>query len=1172
MALAKVDGILLNNDKIRQEQLRRIYWKDKQYTDFGGDFVENVNIGTKEVSPIGEGRDLLYHTFDGSTDFSKDMLKKYMSNGVNHEIYEVAPVPDGDRFRWDGDYFEGFEPNNTRYKVAQVKLAEGEQRVSFANEGRFLKEKYLTPGLLNFYGSKVSAEIGIVSASIRGRLDGIINLGEGRIADIPEANVNIIDDYFEAVVDDKKHQGAGFDNLREQFKNAGNKRYVEYVSSQKLLNNLKKEAETVDDFDFSSFLHIPDRGIIDNYKEFSYNTFVKSSKGNEIFKTYDEKDIFNEGDKGIHDINSKNGETYVSIEKKEKSLLSKTNELFNRHKIATMIGRFHTTLSDEGVDSFPTTIDSAVREGVGNSKGRNLLTKSAENGSKTATNGYDNPYCRVWTYHHQYDNVSKLIRPFRLNNGEQADARNLNPYMAVYLDGSNGSDYLKDNTVLGENGFVNIAPKKDGCGKASSVEIKKCMFSIENLAWKDVPRKGGVGSDGYYIEDEQRGPNGGRIMWFPPYDLNFQESVNVNWNQNNFIGRGEPVFTYSNTNRNGVLSFVILVDHPSIIDNIPKNNLKSEVLSDEDILRYFAGCDIPTEFGNSVACDNGDEKPENNKKASDEPKKTFDKKNAKHIRFNVYFPNNYSGFGQETNKSNWKQKGSSDNLWYQYLLFGENAEIKTGVTAPGNGYETNNNGITKEGTVNPNNGISVAEKSGLWSSGTGEVKGVYYMYRVDFDLRQNLKNLTRENQTRGMGYETSNYIDKKGYSLNVDVVNQDSATDYYYSFSEVIAAMVAAKPTLFDDFTVRNIPARIKQGYSGSTRFNELVELFKNGSRIGEIQCGGFATEQDPKNSHTLAERRCESIKGIIKQFLNGNEGVISSADTITVAPKLTDDTDINTLDAKRQRMAFCEIWYDSPTTGNVSETTNQIQDNKVEATSTGNTLIVTEAIPNMRYESEAEYFKNIDKNDPLIHKKLIEKFKYFNPAFHSISPEGFNARLTFLQQCTRQGHTIETASGNFSKTAGNLSFGRMPVCVLRLGDFINTRVIINGLSVNYDTGGAMQWDLNPEGIGVQPMYAKVSLQITILGGQSLEGPINRLQNAVTFNYYANTGVYDNRSDRIGYEVNNVVTNEVVRLEKAVETSGDKYIATVDESEYSQSMPTYKHLFTPYPNTTKKKI
>ena len=54
MALVKVDGILLNNEKVRQEQLKKIYWKDKQYTDFSnGSLVHKISVETKDVSPIG---------------------------------------------------------------------------------------------------------------------------------------------------------------------------------------------------------------------------------------------------------------------------------------------------------------------------------------------------------------------------------------------------------------------------------------------------------------------------------------------------------------------------------------------------------------------------------------------------------------------------------------------------------------------------------------------------------------------------------------------------------------------------------------------------------------------------------------------------------------------------------------------------------------------------------------------------------------------------------------------------------------------------------------------------------------------------------------------------------------------------------------------------------------
>jgi hypothetical protein len=179
-------------------------------------------------------------------------------------------------------------------------------------------------------------------------------------------------------------------------------------------------------------------------------------------------------------------------------------------------------------------------------------------------------------------------------------------------------------------------------------------------------------------------------------------------------------------------------------------------------------------------------------------------------------------------------------------------------------------------------------------------------------------------------------------------------------------------------------------------------------------------------------------------------------------------------------------------------------------------------SIPNIwTYDGEYQFFKELKKDDPVLWKSINDKYKYFDPAFHSITPEGFNARLNFLQQCTRQGHTVSASDlskdENVSPTAGNLAFGRMPVCVLRIGDFINSRIIIESMSINYSSDG-IQWDLNPEGVGVQPMYAKISMNIVLLGGQSLNLPITRLQNAQTFDYYANTGVYDNRADRVAID------------------------------------------------------
>jgi hypothetical protein len=158
--------------------------------------------------------------------------------------------------------------------------------------------------------------------------------------------------------------------------------------------------------------------------------------------------------------------------------------------------------------------------------------------------------------------------------------------------------------------------------------------------------------------------------------------------------------------------------------------------------------------------------------------------------------------------------------------------------------------------------------------------------------------------------------------------------------------------------------------------------------------------------------------------------------------------------------------------------------------------------------QNEYKYFEDIAKQKTPLYHKISEKVKYFDPAFHSLTPEGFNARLNFLHQCTRQGPTCG-ASDTKGFSAGNLSFGRPPFCVLRVGDFYHTKILIESISINY---GENTWDLNPEGVGVQPMMANIDINFTFLGGSDLGGPIDRLQNAISFNYYANTSVYDDRA------------------------------------------------------------
>jgi len=170
-------------------------------------------------------------------------------------------------------------------------------------------------------------------------------------------------------------------------------------------------------------------------------------------------------------------------------------------------------------------------------------------------------------------------------------------------------------------------------------------------------------------------------------------------------------------------------------------------------------------------------------------------------------------------------------------------------------------------------------------------------------------------------------------------------------------------------------------------------------------------------------------------------------------------------------------------------------------------------------------------------------KDNYFMPVFHSQTPEDYHRRLTFLQQCTRQGAAQRTEQGG--NNIRNSVFGRQPICILRIGDFMYTKIIIN--SINFSYKDAM-WDLNPEGFGLQPLMCDVTMNIKIIGGQSLKGPIDLLQNAISFNYYANSTYTDKGIYKIPKSVEDNQFSQD-RLNKTAEENKkilDNYKAYID--------------------------
>jgi hypothetical protein len=995
-------------------------------------------------------------------------------------------------------------------------------------------------------------------------------------------------------------------------------------------------------------------------------------------------------------------------------LIKKTNANFNAGRYNTLVARFHTNSMDSRDPENPT--QTAISKQYGMSHGRNLLKLTPDE-----PNGYNNPYCRVWTYHHQYHRMADAIRPFgTAHSAEELESQEetengvgFRTYGSKNYKIDGGSRRLDKHGVLNyDNGFVNIAPtakikdyfehKADDKDR-KSVSTKRCMFSIENLAWRDKKSKYDQ-FEAYGLSAEQRGPLGGRIMWFPPYDISFSENVSVKWNSNEFIGRGENIYTYTNTERRGNLSFTLLIDHPSILDywtGHEKNGMKNQGMNllpgntdgvdgkdnqEQTLLRFFAGCDIlsakPQEYW--MRDKTPANVPEPAKEDVPQPSPTTPEE-AKPVKKKIYcfafYPNNYSGKDDRSNRivnpihyllngmgTQKRVNSVTKNAEDVYVSMVHGVLTGTSTSADFGGYEMKQGkGISiatqildedyddikrtfADTTSKERKAQYLSDKDGnaikakyheenvkdedmclakivdssalsLAAAKNGNTLSSYvtkkpyewyrkrWYYRVDNDTKAQ-KLMSREsyldttsNQFNSEGIYDCKYIKDE---FNIDI---DKDKDTIVSLTDMFMALEGGESSIVASLST---DAKVK--------LIESVVNGENGCKITDITFYGHASTQGNNASQRVNNARNTSLAKnralTLKDWMSKNKfPEIDKAKykDINLVQKNGDKYNVNNPITKFWRSAYVVIEYEESQTepANKTDTVSYSGNpalNKVDTVSSkgsyGNrvgwlgltnnayqadqralewlhnteegkkvlkngipsrTFVrdssgnlqekitytpVNEAIFTMadveritgknftnsaatnyddslnnygisvksstvkRYDNEGEFFELLDRESPFLHNLITQKIKYFDPAFHAISPEGFNARLTFLHQCTRQGATIGNSDPDV-QTAYNLAFGRPPVCVLRVGDFYYTKIIINSMTINYDDP---QWDLNPEGIGVMPMFAKINIDFNFIGGSDLAGPIARLQNAVSFNYYANTGVYDNRAEKVEYD------------------------------------------------------
>ena len=896
-----------------------------------------------------------------------------------------------------------------------------------------------------------------------------------------------------------------------------------------------------------------------------------------------------------------------SPEKEIKGLLGKTNRMFFEGKIKSLANRFATLNGNN--EGRPDFLNTATDHIYGLSRGRNLRKLNLTN-----ENGYPNPYCRVWTTHYQYSKYKHLIRGKWADDADNAGIEHYTLHQGDQLMRPNkGYERLKNFTSLDpENGRPIFAPYYvNDRAVMEEDSIKRCMFSIENLAWKDIipdstlvrhegppqlvdldydydfdlddegntvgerssmkMKWAGVAKGfGMTLTPEQRGPNGGRIMWFPPYNLKFSEQTHADWNQNEFIGRGEKIYSYVNSERTGTLSFTVLVDHPSIINEWTRGgkmgktaNKTAPLSKDEAILRYFAGCDA-LEFNPREEYDvpyeiTTEDKTSMNVTKTTSMEQTGVDKNEKMVQKEVpneagditfysvfYYPNDYAAgdyMGQTVTKADYngtlKNLAPSSQQKTDYVA-GLEEIFSKGKRQTGYGYELgqglNNTGMTYNGTYYYQ-GVGKDGKTHTWyypvdSRVNNEVliNKQRYMDMKDFGLNGQIDNTVTGDKYSVYGTfwsgvpsesEIINYLNSGNTSLNPTALSADA-----------IEKLNTAKSLVRIPSDVDNkyfIPA-----YNFYKNLAQMITTFNAATKNSykyEIDIQGFASKHGyTESNRILADNRAAVIEGWIKSLgifnfgeggnatisHNGN-GEIENTNTTTESdfkPKAARAAVVKfKLIPAKTVMTEVQEFEEVPHYEEVTHTqeTREEEHTYKEVYDTSK----SDDYENQTYDNEYTYFKQINENDDMVKRYISDKVDYFDPAFHSITPEGFNARLTFLQQCVRQGPTISASDLGMGSAfgAGNLAFGRAPFCVLRIGDFFNTKICIQSINIEYDNGGGVQWDLNPEGVGLQPMFANVNITFTFLGGSDISGPIARLQNAASFNYYANTSVYDRRSD-----------------------------------------------------------
>lgn len=652
--------------------------------------------------------------------------------------------------------------------------------------------------------------------------------------------------------------------------------------------------------------------------------------------------------------------------------------------------------------------------------------------------------CRSWTY---LDYYGKTTDTFIRGYGNQ-------------VENSVAKDYV----------HPKIHPTVDGKGNLDS---RNMMFSFENLAYT---KQDLIEND---IPECEWGPRYGRLLWFPPYIKTYSENTATSYNSDKFIGRGESLYTYSNTERSFSLTFMLIMDYPFWMDKV----------NPEDMARIFA-CDfdkdkdkileVPTFGGSTITPPIEPEPPDPIELPPVDLPSIFEEIGfADGNDLKYYFENDEYGFVANYEFYADPSGNVLPNLFalnsdfYNSDPNDPNPPSLSQIDAAGSDLEVYKKVLSE--TIS--NGVDVRDFYDIRFVGNASTLFIglqtapaiynrYLSYRRAFTLAKEL--LKRYGISPSSMRIDTQETDAVFFQDNPN--RKDSTLDDYNP-DRMFPPAFSNK----SDYIIRKIGINMV--------FNEVKGNGGRGVTIIVVAEGSsnstIAVDDANKNTRAAKTQRNVLVSSIVDQarVRDFDQAARDAAEQARVE-------EIRRLEAARTppppQRAVAEV--QATADDELNCTRRFARSNPVTMGNAQNTI------------------------NPIKQEYGFRKWRKFAPAFHSQTPEDFHRRLTFLSQLMYTGKAFSEA------TARNSVFGRAPFAVMRIGDFYHTKLVIK--NIGFDFADTL-FDLNPEGMGVQPMTCTVTMDGSIIGGQSLKGPIERIQNAVSFNYFANstyykTGMYAN--------------------------------------------------------------